>query len=337
MMPTPFIKKGIRDVGFPFTRLRRLRQSPKIRDWVSETSLTPKNLIYPLFVRPGKNIRKPIASMLGQFQLSVDQAVQEAKECKNLGIAAIILFGIPSKKDEIGSEAYAEDGIIQKAIREIKTAVPSLTVIADLCFCEYTNHGHCGIVKGREVNNDATLNLIERTALAQAEAGADVIAPSGMMDGGVKTIRAALDRGGFKNTIILAYSAKYASAFYGPFRDAAQSPPKFGDRKSYQMDFRNSKEALREIAQDLEEGADIVMVKPALAYLDVIRRVKDHFNVPIAAYNVSGEYAMVKAAARFGWIDEEKIVLEILTAIRRAGADFVLTYHAKDIAKIIGH
>ncbi|OGR87511.1 MAG: delta-aminolevulinic acid dehydratase [Elusimicrobia bacterium RIFCSPLOWO2_01_FULL_60_11] len=323
-------------MSFPFTRLRRLRQSPKIRDWVSETTLAPKNLIYPLFIRPGKNVRKPIASMPGQYQISVDRAVKEAKECKKLGIAAVILFGIPSKKDERGSEAFAEDGIIQKAIRSIKAKVPSLTVIADLCFCEYTSHGHCGIVQGKEVDNDATLDLIARTALAQARAGADVIAPSGMMDGMVKALRSALDRGGFKDTLIMAYSAKYASAFYGPFRDAAESPPKFGDRKSYQMDFRNAKEALREISQDLDEGADIVMVKPALAYLDVIRGVKDRFNVPVAAYNVSGEYAMVKAAAKAGWVDGEKIALEILTAIRRAGADFVLTYHAKDIAKILG-
>lgn len=322
-------------MSFPFTRLRRLRQSPKVRDWVSETSLSPRNLIYPLFVRPGRNILKPIASMPGQFQLSVDQAVKVAKECRKLGIAAVILFGIPSRKDEKGSEAYAEDGIIQKTIRKIKAKVPSLTVIADLCFCEYTSHGHCGIVKGKSIDNDATLDLIGRTALAQAEAGADVIAPSGMMDGMVKTIRSTLDRGGFKDTIIMAYSAKYASAFYGPFRDAAESPPKFGDRKSYQMDFRNAKEALREIAQDLDEGADIVMVKPALAYLDVIRRVKDRFSVPVAAYNVSGEYSMVKAAAKAGWVDEKKIALEILTAVRRAGADFVLTYHAKDIAKIL--
>lgn len=319
-------------MSFPFTRLRRPRHSPELRNLVSETSLSPKDFIFPLFVRSGKNVRKPIPSMPGQFQLSPDQAVKEAKVCKNLGIPAVILFGIPAKKDEIGSEAYDKDGIIQVAVREIKAKVPGMIVSTDLCFCEYTSHGHCGILKGRSLDNDATLNLIEKTALAQAEAGADVIAPSGMIDGMVKRIRAALDANQFENKIIMAYSAKYASAFYGPFRDAAESPPKFGDRKTYQMDFRNAHEALREVSQDLEEGADIVMVKPALAYLDVIAKVKDKFNVPVAAYNVSGEYSMVKAAAKAGWVDEDKIVLELLTSIKRAGASLIISYHAKEAA-----
>ena len=346
-------------MSFPFTRLRRLRQSPSVRDLVSETRLSPKDFVMPLFIRPGKNIRKAIPSMPGQFQFSVDQAVREAKELKKLGVPAVILFGIPSKKDKIGSEAYARDGIIQVAVREIKSKVPGMIVVTDLCFCEYTSHGHCGIVKvashksqvaskefpplrgGRTkagvpvLDNDATLGLIERTAIAQAEAGADTIAPSGMIDGMVKTIRSALDSNGFQDKIIMAYSAKYASAFYGPFRDAAESPPAFGDRKAYQMDFRNAEEALREIAEDVREGADLVMVKPALSYLDIISKAREKFHVPVAAYNVSGEYAMVKAAARAGWIDEEKIVLEILTSIKRAGASLILTYHAKDIAKTL--
>ncbi len=274
--------------------------------------------------------------MPGQFQLSIDQAVKEAAECYKLGVRAVIFFGIPAAKDNLGSEAYADDGIIQQAVRAIKSKVPSMTLITDLCFCEYTSHGHCGVVKSGkdpELDNDATLNLIAKTALVQAKAGSDIIAPSGMMDGAVKTIRAALDANGFKDKIIMAYSAKYASSFYGPFRDAAESPPSFGDRKTYQMDFRNSHEALREVELDIREGADIVMVKPALAYLDIVSAVKQKFNVPVAAYNVSGEYAMVKAAAKSGWIDEEKIILEILTSIRRAGADLILTYHAKAIAK----
>ncbi|OGR85345.1 MAG: delta-aminolevulinic acid dehydratase [Elusimicrobia bacterium RIFCSPLOWO2_01_FULL_54_10] len=321
-------------MSLPFARLRRLRQSARLRDLLSETTLSCRNLIAPIFVRPGKNVRRPILSMPGQFQFSIDQVVKEAKELKKLGIPAVILFGIPSKKDTTGSEAYARDGIIQTAVRELKAKVPGLTVITDLCFCEYTSHGHCGVVKGKSIDNDATLSLIRKTAIAQAEAGADIIAPSGMMDGAVKTIRSALEQGGH-DQIIMAYSAKYASAFYGPFRDAAKSPPQFGDRKTYQMDFRNSRQALLEVEQDLKEGADIVMVKPALAYLDVVRQVKDKFDVPVAAYNVSGEYAMVKAAAKAGWIDEEKIILEILTGIRRAGADFILTYHAKAVAKIL--
>lgn len=327
-------------MSFPITRLRRLRQSEAVRKMVRETELSAGSLIWPLFVRPGKNQKRPIASLPGQFQLSVDGIVKEAKEAFRLGVPAVILFGIPEKKDARGSDAFSRDGIVQRAVREIKAKVPGLVVITDLCFCEYTDHGHCGVLRRAGKNqalldNDATLDLIAQTALVQAEAGADVIAPSGMMDGSVRTIRAALDKNGFENKIILAYAAKYASAFYGPFRDAAESKPAFSDRKSYQMDPANAAEALREVGLDLEEGADIVMVKPALAYLDVVRRVKDAFHAPVAAYNVSGEYAMVKAAGGNGWINETAVTLEILTAIRRAGADFILTYHAKEVAKIL--
>lgn len=344
-------------MSFPLVRLRRLRQSESIRKMVRETALSPDDFILPLFVCPGKNIRKLIRSMPGQFQLSIDQLLKEVREAKKMEILSLLLFGIPEKKDAVGSGAYAKDGIIQRAVREIKNKVPEMVVMTDLCFCEYTNHGHCGIVKGGHgswvmgrgkkthnsklktqdwfLDNDATLELIAKTAVVQAEAGADVIAPSGMIDGMVKTIRSALDKNGFTDKIILSYSGKYASAFYGPFREAAESPPQFGDRKSYQMDPANSREALREIALDIEEGADIVMVKPALAYLDIICRAKEKFNVPMAAYNVSGEYAMVKAAAKTGWIDEQKIVLEILTSIKRAGADLILTYHAKEAIPLI--
>ena len=327
---------------FPNTRLRRLRQTAVLRKMVSETTLSVDHLVLPLFVRPGKRVKKPIASMPGQFQRSVDETVREVREAKKLGIPAVILFGIPSKKDERGSEAYDENGIIQAAVREIKNKVPGMIVMTDLCFCEYTSHGHCGIIRRMpasgsfELDNDATLEIIAKTALAQAGAGSDVIAPSGMIDGMVKEIRQVLDANGYQDKLILSYSAKYASAFYGPFREAAESPPQFGDRKTYQMDGSNSGEALREIALDIQEGADMVMVKPALAYLDIIRRVKEKFKVPIAAYNVSGEYAMVKAASRNGWIDEKTIVTEILTSIRRAGANLILTYHAKDIARRIG-
>ena len=287
----------------------------------------------PLFVRPGKNIRIPIASMPGQYQLSIDELVKEALSLRRRGIVSVLLFGIPTRKDAVGSQAFATSGIVQAAIRTLKKKVPDILIAADLCFCEYTSHGHCGIIRNGDVDNDATLKNIARTAVAQARAGADIIAPSGMMDGMVKTIRQALDNAGFKNTLIMSYAAKYASAFYGPFRDAAESAPKFGDRHSYQMNPSNAEEALREVAEDIAEGADIVMVKPALAYLDIIRRVKEQFQIPVAAYNVSGEYAMVKAAARNGWIDEKRITTEILTGIRRAGADLIITYHAKDVLR----
>lgn len=347
-------------MAFPFVRLSRWRQSSEIRKLVQETTLDPGDLVQPLFVCTGKNVRKPIRSMPGQFQLSVDQLLKEIRELKKLGIPAVILFGIPAMKDESGSEAYDPDGIIQVAIREIKNKLPEMVVIADLCFCEYTSHGHCGIVrlkaKSKEqrangknttsvrstsnasrwtLDNDATLGIIAKTAVVQAHAGADIIAPSGMIDGMVKTIRTALDKNGFQNKIIMSYAAKYASSFYAPFREAAEGSPQFGDRRTYQMDPSNSGEALREIALDIEEGADIVMVKPALSYLDIVNRVKSKFHVPVAAYNVSGEYSMVKAAAEKGWIDERKIALEILTSIKRAGADLILTYHAKDVAKVL--
>jgi len=316
---------------FPSTRLRRLRVNPLIRSRIQETDLSARRLIAPLFVRPGKNVRIPVSSMPGQYQMSIDVLTQEAKRLRRQGIASLLLFGIPTRKNASGSEAYAPGGIVQKALRALKKAVPDVLLVADLCFCEYTSHGHCGILKRGDVDNDATLKLIGKTAVAQARAGADIIAPSGMMDGMVKTIRRALDRGGFKNTLIMSYAAKYASAFYGPFREAAESAPRFGNRHSYQMNPANAEEAMREVALDIEEGADIVMVKPALAYLDIIRRVKEKFQVPVAAYNVSGEYAMVKAAGQKGWIDEKHMTREILTAIRRAGADLIITYHAGEI------
>lgn len=324
---------------FPATRMRRLRANPMMRRLVRETALSAEHLVAPLFVREGKNIRHPISSMPGQFQFSVDRLLKEAREIHRLGIGAILLFGIPSRKDARGAGAYDKDGIIQRAVREIKNRFPEMLVITDLCFCEYTDHGHCGIVKktgrgpnGGDVDNDATLELLAQTAITQAEAGADLVAPSATMDGQVRTIRKALDENGFSNLPIMSYSAKFASSFYGPFRQAAESPPKFGDRKSYQMDPPNAREALREIALDIEEGADIVMVKPAMPYLDIIRRASVKFSIPLAAYNVSGEYAMVKAAASRGWIDESRVVPEILTSIRRAGADILITYHAKEMA-----
>jgi porphobilinogen synthase len=304
---------------------------------VRETTLTVNDFIYPMFVVPGEKRRQEVPSMPGVFRLSVDELVKEAEEAAKLGIPAVLLFGIPEHKDEFGSEAYAEDGIIQRAVRALKRAVPELVVITDVCLCEYTSHGHCGIVRevpgGFEVDNDATLEILARTAVSHAAAGADIVAPSDMMDGRVKAIREALDENGFAHVPIMSYAAKMASAFYGPFREAAESAPQFGDRRGYQMDFANKREALREIALDLEEGADIVMVKPALAYLDIIAAARERFDVPIAAYNVSGEYAMVKAAAKMGWLDEDRIVWEILTAIKRAGADLIITYFAKDVAK----
>jgi porphobilinogen synthase len=303
---------------------------------VRETTLEPSDFVYPLFVMEGRGERRPIASMPGIFNLSVDSAVVEAKAARALGIPALILFGLPDKKDAEGTQAYAKDGIVQRALRTLKEAVPELQLIADVCLCEYTDHGHCGVVAQGEVQNDATLPLLARMAVSCAQAGADIIAPSDMMDGRVLAIRRALQESGHTDTPILAYAAKYASGFYGPFREAAQSTPQFGDRRGYQMDPGNIREALKEVALDLEEGADLVMVKPALAYLDVITRVKERFDVPVAAYNVSGEYAMLKAAAKAGWVDGDRVMLEILTSIKRAGADLILTYHALEAARLLG-
>ena len=319
--------------GYPQVRLRRLRENEAMRRLFSETSLDVNDLIYPLFVTHGRGIRHEVESMPGVFQYSVDKLTREAKEVAALGINAVLLFGIPQGKDELGSSAYQPDGVIQQAIRAIKKAAPDLLVITDVCLCEYTSHGHCGIVVDGDVDNDKTLELLARMALSHAEAGADIVAPSDMMDGRVKVIRQTLDGAEFINVPIMSYAVKYASAFYGPFRDAAQSAPQFGDRRSYQMDSANFREALREVEQDVAEGADIIMVKPALAYLDVISKVRAMFNHPLAAYNVSGEYSMVKAAASRGWIDERRIVMEILTSIKRAGADIIVTYHAKDVAR----
>ena len=302
---------------------------------VRETSLAPANLIYPLFVGPGTDKVQPVSSMPGVAQLSVDHAVRECQEAHSLGIPAVILFGLPEHKDALGSEAYGDDGIVQQAIREIKSKLPELLVITDVCLCEYTDHGHCGVIKNGDVDNDSTLELLAKESLSHARAGADIVAPSDMMDGRVGVIRKTLDENGFDQTAIMAYAAKYASGFYGPFREAAESTPQFGDRRSYQMDPANADEALREVEQDIREGADIVMVKPAMAYLDVVYRVKQKFGYPVAAYNVSGEYSMIKAAGRNGWIDEERIMMEVLYAIRRAGADMILTYFAKDAARFL--
>ena len=318
---------------FPISRPRRLRADENLRRLTRETAISTDDLIYPMFVVHGHDVAIEISSMPGCYQYSVDRLVTAAKELVTLGIPGTILFGIPDFKDALGSEAYADDGIIQQAIRALKDAVPELLVITDVCLCEYTDHGHCGVIQDRDVLNDRTLELLAKESLSHARAGADVIAPSDMMDGRVGTIRAALDENGYESIPILAYSAKYASAFYGPFREAAESAPQFGDRRSYQMDPPNAEEALREVALDIEEGADIVMVKPALSYLDVICRVKDRFKMPVAAYNVSGEYAMIKAAAQQGWIDEKRVALEVLTSIKRAGADMILTYFAKSVAE----
>ena len=319
-------------MAFPVTRPRRLRRTALLRDLVRETALSPRDFIYPLFVCPGRDREQPITSMPGVAQLSVDRAAKEAETVWHLGIPGVILFGIPETKDAVGSEAYADNGVVQEAVRAIKDTVPDLLVITDVCLCEYTDHGHCGIVEDGEVDNDASLELLAREALSHARAGADVVAPSDMMDGRVGAIRTALDGEGFDNVVIMAYAAKYASGFYGPFREAAESTPRFGDRRSYQMDPGNSDEALREVEADIAEGADIVMVKPALSYLDVISRVKERFRYPTAAYNVSGEYAMIKAAAQNGWIDETTVVPEVLLSIKRAGADLILTYFAKEMA-----
>ena len=321
--------------NFPVSRLRRLRKTSALRNMFRETRLSKEDFIYPLFVVEGKKIKKEIGSMPDNFQMSVDNILRECEELGTLGINSILLFGLPQTKDAVGSGAYDTNGVIQKALREIKKRFPEMLVITDVCLCEYTSHGHCGVVENGFVQNDKTLELLAKEALSHAENGADIIAPSDMMDGRVAAIRQKLDVNGFPETPIMAYSAKFSSAFYGPFREAAESAPQFGDRKSYQMDFGNSDEAMREIALDIQEGADVVMVKPALAYLDLIRRAKDNFNIPVAAYNVSGEYSMIKAAAERGWIDGEKVMLEVLTSIKRAGADVIITYFAKEAAKII--
>jgi len=323
-------------MNFPEYRPRRLRKNELIRRMVRETRLSVDDLIYPLFAAAGKGIRREVPSMPGVFQRSVENLVKEVKEVASLGIPAILLFGIPAKKDARGSDACSDKGIVQTAVRAIKDSVPEILVITDVCFCEYTDHGHCGILtRDGDVDNDATLDILAESALSHARAGADLVAPSDMMDGRVAAIRKALDKGGFAGTPILSYAAKYASGFYGPFRDAAESTPKSGDRRSYQMDPPNALEALREVDQDVREGADIVMVKPALAYLDIIRRVREVFDLPVAAYNVSGEYSLVKAAAKLGWVDGERVMMEILMGIKRAGADLILTYSAKEAAKIL--
>ena len=320
---------------FPEYRPRRLRRTEALRSLIRETQLSAGQLIYPLFVMPGKNKREEISSMPGVFRLSIDQLAAEAKECLELGVGAVILFGLPEKKDGVGSGAHAKDGIIQRAIRELKNKAPKLTVITDVCLCEYTDHGHCGCLIGNEVDNDATLEILAKTALSHAQAGADMVAPSDMMDGRVAEIRAALDENNFDMIPIMSYAVKYASAFYGPFRDAADCSPQFGDRRSYQMDPANSREALREATLDVDEGADILMVKPAVSYLDIISKLRDEFDLPIAAYHVSGEYAMIKAAAANGWIDGDRVMAETLLSIRRAGADIIITYFAKDMARML--
>jgi porphobilinogen synthase len=322
-------------MGFPVERPRRLRRTELIRSLVRETEVSPGDLIVPLFVCPGKRVRREIPSMPGQFNLSVDEAVAEAQEARSLGLPAVILFGIPPAKDARATGAYDAHGIIQEATSAIKKEVHNLLVISDVCLCEYTDHGHCGVVQGDEILNDPTLDLLAKTAVSQARAGADIVAPSDMMDGRVGAIRRALDGAGLDQVPILSYAAKYASGFYGPFREAAQSPPKFGDRRSHQMDPANAREAIREVLLDVEEGADIVMVKPALPYLDVIYRVRQTVNVPVAAYHVSGEYSMVAAAANHGWIDRERVMMESLCAIRRAGADLIVTYFAKEAARLL--
>jgi len=322
-------------MNFPDYRPRRLRKNENFRRMIRETALSVDDLICPLFAIHGEGVRNPISSMPGNFQMSIDNLVKEVKKIKTMGIPAIMLFGIPETKDETGSGAWDENGIIQQAVREIKDEVADILVITDVCLCEYTSHGHCGVLDGSEVDNDATLELLARTALSHALAGADMVAPSAMMDGQVCAIREMLDEAGYEDIPIMAYSAKYASCFYGPFREAAEGAPQFGDRRSYQMDPPNSNEAIREIALDIEEGADIIMVKPALPYLDIIRRAKDEFDLPIAAYNVSGEFAMIKAADKLGWLDGEKVMMESLLAIKRAGADSIITYFAQEAAALL--
>ena len=319
----------------PVYRPRRLRSNENIRRMVRETKLSPDDFIYPLFVTHGKGVKKEISSMPGNFQQSIDNIVKDCEEVMGLGIPAVLLFGIPEHKDDVGSEAYSDEGIVQHAIKAIKNKLPELIVITDVCLCEYTSHGHCGVIKNGVVQNDATLELLAREALSHAKAGADMVAPSDMMDGRVGAIRDTLDGHGFHDTSIMSYAAKYASSFYGPFREAAESTPQFGDRRSYQMDAPNSREALREVALDIDEGADIVMVKPALAYLDIIYQVRQQYNLPVAAYNVSGEFSMIKAAAKMGWIDGERAMMESLIAMKRAGADMILTYFAKEAATLL--
>ncbi len=323
-------------MAYPIHRPRRLRRTAALREMVRETTLAPSDFIYPLFVVEGRDVRRPIASMPGISNLSLEHAVAEAKQAKALGVPAVLLFGIPNHKDAQGSQAYAREGIVQRAIREIKSAIPDMLVVADVCLCEYTDHGHCGLIEGGHVVNDATLPLLSQMAVSCAQAGADIIAPSDMMDGRIAAIRAALDEVKLTEVPILSYAAKYASGFYGPFREAAQSTPQFGDRRGYQMDPANAREALKEVALDLEEGADMIMVKPALSYLDIIRQVRDRVDVPVVAYNVSAEYSMVKAAAQNGWVDGDRLMLEILTSIKRAGSDLVITYHALEAAKLLG-
>lgn len=322
-------------MDFPVYRPRRLRRNEKLRSLMRETALSPHHLVYPVFLCPGKDVARPVSSMPGVAQLSVDRAVKECEEVARLNIPAVILFGIPEQKDPMGSEAYADSGVVQTAIRAIKERVPELLVITDVCLCEYTDHGHCGVVKNGDVDNDSSVELLAKEALSHARAGADVVAPSDMMDGRVGAIRRILDQNGFQQVAIIAYAAKYASGFYGPFREAAESTPQFGDRRSYQMDPANTDEALREVELDIREGADIVMVKPAMSYLDIVHRVKQKFGYPVAAYNVSGEYSMIKAASENGWIDEQRIMMEVLLSIKRAGADMILTYFAKDAARLL--
>jgi porphobilinogen synthase len=320
---------------YPDYRPRRLRKNENFRRMIRETKLSVDDLVYPLFVVPGKDRKKPIHSMPGNFQMSIDHILKEVQKTKDLGIPAILLFGIPDKKDELASGAFTQDGIIQQAVRRIKDKVPDILVITDVCLCEYTSHGHCGMIEKGDVDNDTTLEVLAETALSHAKAGVDMVAPSAMMDGQIRAIRECLDEAGYDNLPIMAYSAKYASCFYGPFREAAESVPQFGDRKAYQMDPANSDEAIREINLDVEEGADIIMVKPALPYLDIIRRAREEFDLPVAAYNVSGEFAMIKAAAQLGWLDGERAMVEALTSIKRAGADIIITYFAQDMAKLL--
>ncbi|MFA6414212.1 MAG: porphobilinogen synthase [Syntrophales bacterium] len=320
---------------FPEYRPRRMRKNENFRRMIRETTLSVDDFMYPLFVVSGKGIKKPIASMPGNYQMSIDQLVKEVKTAKEAGIPAVLLFGIPDRKDEVASGAFAKDGLMQRAVREIKNKVPDILVVTDVCLCEYTSHGHCGMIEKGEVDNDSTLEVLAETAVSHARAGADMVAPSAMMDGQIGAIREGLDEAGFEAIPIMAYSAKYASCFYGPFRDAAESAPQFGDRKSYQMDPANSDEAIREITLDVEEGADIIMVKPALAYLDVIRRAREEFDLPIAAYNVSGEFAMIKAAAQLGWLDGRRAMMEVLTSIKRAGTDIIITYFALEAAAVL--
>ncbi|MDO8721654.1 MAG: porphobilinogen synthase [Syntrophales bacterium] len=320
---------------FPDYRPRRLRKNENFRRMVRETSLSVDDMVYPLFVVEGKGVKKPISSMPGNFQMSVDHLVREVEKTKELGIPAVLLFGIPEKKDEVASGAFAQDGIVQRAVRRIKDRTPDILVITDVCLCEYTSHGHCGMMEKGDVDNDLTIEVLAETALSHAKAGADMVAPSAMMDGQVGAIREVLDESGYETVPIMAYAAKYASCFYGPFREAAESAPQYGDRKSYQMDPANSDEAIREMTLDVEEGADILMVKPALPYLDIIRRAKEEFDLPIAAYNVSGEFSMIKAAANLGWLDGERAMMESLVSIKRAGADIIITYFAQEAAKII--